>query len=153
MSGFGIRQVGLDRCPVHVPCSGNASHEKDLQRHKGGGPLVSSQEQRAAIVLGISRSSTGRFVPLVVYIRFRLFAVPESRSRQLSMMPWGQEGSLSPGRTDPPRPVPPRPAAPPRAAPSRPARGMSGLWARKLCLVCCIIHQAPCIMYHASCFM
>ena len=37
---------------------GHALHEKGLQRQKGVGPLVSSQERRAAVVPVISRSST-----------------------------------------------------------------------------------------------
>ena len=39
---------------------GHALHEKGLQRQKGAGPLVSSQEERALLVLLINRGKTGR---------------------------------------------------------------------------------------------
>ena len=37
------------------PFPGHALHEKGLPRQKGDGPLVSSQEQRALLVLLINR--------------------------------------------------------------------------------------------------
>ena len=42
---------------------GNALHEKGLHRHNGNGPLVCSQERRAAMVRRINRLSTARCVP------------------------------------------------------------------------------------------
>ena len=59
---------------------GYALHEKGLQRQIGVGTLVSSQEQRALLVLVINRSSTGRFVPATVYIGFPLFVLPKTCS-------------------------------------------------------------------------
>ena len=44
------------RKDIQIP--GNALHEKGLQRQKGVGPLVSSQEQRALLVPVINRLST-----------------------------------------------------------------------------------------------
>ena len=49
--------IGLHRIPGH------ALHEKGLQIQIGDGPLVSSQEQRAAVVPQINRWSTASFVP------------------------------------------------------------------------------------------
>ena len=43
---------------------GHALHEKNLQRQKGGGPLVGSQEQRALLVPVIVRLQTA-YKPLV----------------------------------------------------------------------------------------
>ena len=45
--------------PELLGVPGHALHEKGLQRQKGAGPLVSSQEQRALLVLVINRGSTG----------------------------------------------------------------------------------------------
>ena len=54
---------------------GHALYEKGLQRQKGVGPLVSSQEQRALLVSRLNRLSTAGFVPPAVYIEFRLFVI------------------------------------------------------------------------------
>ena len=48
--------------PPHIP--GHALHEKGLQRQKGVGPLVGSQERRALLVPLINRLSTA-YQPLV----------------------------------------------------------------------------------------
>ena len=117
---------------------GHALHEKGLQRQKGVGPLVSSQEQRALLVPRLHRSSTGRCVPPSVYIGFRLFVLLERRSVQQTCLRClgGYVGRLSPWRTvlSASRPAQPRTAAPP-CAPTRPARGMSGSWTRQVILL------------------
>ena len=48
--------------------SGHALREKGLQKQKGAGPMVSSREQRAAVVPPMNRASTGR-QPLVKRIK------------------------------------------------------------------------------------
>ena len=69
---------------------GHALREKGLQRQKGVGPLVSSQEQSALLVPVINRlstavqprvnrGSTADFVPPSVYVGFRLFVLLERR--------------------------------------------------------------------------
>ena len=118
---------------------GHALHEKGLQRQKGVGPLVGSQERRALLVPLINRVKTV-CQPLILFphsvlIRFCLFVLLERRG-DVSSMPWGNEGRLSPERIalSASRPARPRPAAPPRA-PTRPARGMSGFWIRQVILL------------------
>ena len=95
-------------------------HEKGLQRQIGVGPLVSSQERRAAVVPRINRSSTGYRVPPSVYMGFRLFVLPKRRSGQLSSMPGGKRDGCLLGEPTRRRPVLPGPAPPPRRAPPRP---------------------------------
>ena len=53
-------------------------HGKGLQNQKGVGPLVSSQKRRARFVSRINRSSNAVFVPPSVYIRTRLFELPNT---------------------------------------------------------------------------
>ena len=48
---------------MHGFIPGHALHEKGLQRQKGGGPLVGSQEQRALLVPLLNRLSTARCAP------------------------------------------------------------------------------------------
>ena len=67
---------------------GHALQEKGLQRQKGVGPLVSSQDERALLVPVINRLSTADFVPPSVYIGFRLFVLLERRPRNVSSMFW-----------------------------------------------------------------
>ena len=81
-----------------VAFPGHALHEKGLQRQKGFGPLVGSQEQRALLVPVINRGSTAR-QPLILFphsvcIGFRLFVLLEKRSREVSSIPWGVRGTL-----------------------------------------------------------
>ena len=59
----------------HAYFRGHALHEKGLQRQIGDDPLVSSQERRAAVVLGMNRGSTAGFDPPSVYIGIRLFVL------------------------------------------------------------------------------
>lgn len=88
--------------------------------------------RRPAVEPRINRLSTGRFVPLSVYILFRLFVFPKKHARQLFSMPWRARGSVvtwaerpvgvqscpapprlaPPHRPGPPRPDPPRPDPP-----------------------------------------
>ena len=86
----------------------------------GVGTVISSLERRALLVPRINRWSTAGFVPPSVYIRLPWFVLLARRSGQLSSMPGGYEGRLSPGRTDPSvsRPARPRPA-PLRRVPPR----------------------------------
>ena len=86
-----------------------------------------------------------------VYIGFRLFVLLGGRSSDVSTMPWGCEGRLSPGRTvlSASRAARPCPTVPP-CAPTRPTRGMSGFWIRQVykiinCNICCRkrIGQSP----------
>ena len=72
---------------------GHALHEKGLQRQKGVGPLVSSQEQRALLVPRFNRGSTAGFVPPSVYIGFRLFVLLGRRGDVSSML-WRVRGRL-----------------------------------------------------------
>ena len=51
--------VRRKRCEAKTSIPGHALHEKGLQSQKGDGPLVSSQEQKALLVLLINRLSTG----------------------------------------------------------------------------------------------
>ena len=53
----------LERRQGDVFLPGHALHEKGLQRLKGVAPLVSSQAERALLVLVINRGSTADFVP------------------------------------------------------------------------------------------
>ena len=132
MSGFWVREVF-----VCVYVSGYAVHEKSLQKQNGGGPLVSSQEQRALLVLVINRLSTAR-QPVVVFLhRFKLdFACPcfwrDVQGTTLRCF-GGCEGRVSLGQTilSASCPARPRPAVP-MCAPTRPARGMSGFWTRQV---------------------
>ena len=79
---------------------GHALHEKGLQKQKGVGPLVSSQEQRALLVPRINRSSTAGqpriLFPHSVYIGFRLFVLLERRSGNMFSMLWRVRGRLVP---------------------------------------------------------
>ena len=83
-----------------------------------------------------SRGSTGRFVPLPVYIGFPLFVLSKSRSGELSSVLCWARGTnvLSASQTVDVRsgPARPGPAAAPCTAPPRPARGMSGFWTRQV---------------------
>ena len=118
---------------------GHALHDKGLQKQKGVGPLVSSQEHRALPVPVTNRLSSG-CQPLVVFLhRFKWdFAcsffwrvVQEMFLRCLGRY----EGHLSPGRNvlSASCSALPRSAAPP-CAPTRAARGMSGFWIRQVSL-------------------
>ena len=73
-------------------------HEKGLQRQKGVGPLVGSQERRALLVPLINRLQSA-CQPLVlflhsVYIGFCLFVLLEKRSGDASSMLWGVRGTF-----------------------------------------------------------
>ena len=117
-----------------MPCMKKIYNDKE-----GAGPLVSTQERRAAIVLQINRSSTAR-QPVVVFfdslymIRFSLFVLPPRRPGQLFSVLGVENERSCPGCPAPPRPGPalPSPApchpVPPCPTPPRPARGMSGFW-------------------------
>ena len=119
---------------LYIP--GHALHEKGLQRQEGAGPLVGSQERRAAVVPLINRGSNAGFVPPPVYMAFRLFVLLKKRSGQVCSMPWRVRGSVVSWANRfvgvPFCPVPPHPAVPPCAAPTRRARGMSGFWIRQV---------------------
>ena len=108
-----------------IEISEHASHEKGLQRQIGVGTLVSHQKRRAAVVPQISRGSPAGFVFPSVYIGFRLFVPPETRS-----VCWWIKGSVASWANRPVGvpccPSPPRLAVLPCAAPSRPARDMFG---------------------------
>ena len=124
---------------------GHALHEKDLQRKSNVGPLVSSQERRAA-ERPSSRGQAGH-KPLVNRAlcssiglhRNSLVRASEVMSRTivfdaLEALESKRDGySLGePTRGVPPCPAPLRAAAPPCAAPPRPARGISGVWTRRV---------------------
>ena len=78
-----LRPISCLRFGFVVP-----NHKKGLQRQIGVGPLVSSQKRRAAVSPQINRLSTAGFVPPSVYIGFRLFVLPKSRSGHSSSIPW-----------------------------------------------------------------
>ena len=104
-------------CFPGMPCMKRVYKDK----YVGVGTLVSSQEQRAAVVPQINRLSTAGFVPLSLYMGLRLFVlsiVQDSCPRCFG----GREGRLFPGRKTPSAssPAPPRPAPPPRRASPRP---------------------------------
>ena len=119
---------------------GHALHEKGLQRQKGVGTLVSSQERRAAVVPVISRLSTACQPRALFPHRFTLgFLCSCFRGNvqdNCLRCPGGQEGRLCPPTRRRPvlsGPAPPcRPAAQLCAAPNRSARGMSGFWIRQV---------------------
>ena len=73
-------------------------HEQGLQKQKGVGPLVGSQERRALLVTAINRLQTACqpliLFPHSVYIAFRLFVLLGRRSGDMSSMPWGVCGML-----------------------------------------------------------
>ena len=71
-SGFWNRRV-IPSYALHEKrfLPGYALHEKGLQRQIGDGPLVSSQERRAAVVLRINRSSAARQLLVVFPHRFK----------------------------------------------------------------------------------
>ena len=127
-----------------MPCMKSIYRDK-----KGVGPLVSSQEQRALLVLSINRSSTGYFrtclawkgvsrppvqpfinrlptaslVSPSVYIEFRSFVLQQRWSGDLSSIPWKARGPLVSWANCsvgvPPCPAPPRCPAG-RPEPTRP---------------------------------
>ena len=129
MQGMSGKTRGLSDTFVSI----NASHaryirEKGLQRQKGDGTLVSSQERRAADVPRINRGSNAG-QPVIVFhhsvcIVFRLFVIPWGRSGQLFTMPWGAKGLVVSWANRPVGvrscPVPPRRPALRRAKPFRP---------------------------------
>ena len=131
----------------HFP--GHALHESGLRRQIGVGPLVSSQERRAAVVPRINRLSTAdkpqvnRWFCSSINLHGLscVCASGESfRTVVFDALGGGQEGRLFPGRTDlpigvPSYPAPPRPAAPPCAVPPRPARGMFQDWTRQILFI------------------
>ena len=113
----------------HDMISEDNLHEKVVKIRIGVGPLVSSQERRAAGVLQINRASTNRCVSSSVYTEFRLFVFPKRRLEQFSSISrrsGGQIERCSPGRSDPSPTCPAhlRPASPPCAALLRTARDM-----------------------------
>ena len=133
------RPIGISRGGSTIP--GHALHEKGLQRQTGVGPLVSSQERRAAVVPLINRLSTAGkppvnrgLVPPPLSIGFRLFVLLGRRSGHLFSMPWRVRRTVVCWANRfvgvPSCPAPPR--RPPCAAPTRLARGMSGFWVRQV---------------------
>ena len=110
---------GFDRFRLFVLLPGHALHEKGLQRQKGDGPLVSSQEQRALLVPLMNRLSTADFVPLSVYIGFRLYVLLERRSGDLSSIDalGGAREACLLGEQFCWHPILPDPTSPPRRAP------------------------------------
>ena len=66
---------------------------KRVYRDRGVGPLVSSQERRAAIVPLISRWSSAGLVPPPLYIGFRLFVLLRRRLGHLCSIPWRIRGT------------------------------------------------------------
>ena len=73
-------------------------------------------ERRAAVVPVVNRWSTAGFVPPPVYIGFRLFVVPQTRSGERRLSPWRTVPSASCAAR--PRPAPPSRRAPPRPEPT-----------------------------------
>ena len=116
-------------CRLFVP--GHALHEKDLQRQKGVGTLVSCQEQRAAVVLRISRgfcSSIGSHK--ISFVR----ASEETFGTVVLDALGGRMVGCLLGERIRRRPELPGPAPPGHTAvrrPPRPSRGMSGFWIRQ----------------------
>ena len=81
-----------------MPFPGHALYEKGLQRQKGIGPLVGSQERRALLAPVLNRSQTA-CQPLILFshsveMEFCLFVLLERRSGDVSSMPWGVRGTL-----------------------------------------------------------
>ena len=132
MSGFWARQF-FEQCLAKCcRCSfrnawvpGHALHARGLQGQKGDGPLVSSQERRAArrptYQPRANCLSNASFFPPPLYIGFRLFVLLGGRSKHLSTMPWGVRGTVVssakcsvgiPSCPAPPRRAPPRPDPP-----------------------------------------
>ena len=120
MSGFWIRQI------VSIPR--HALHEKVLHMQKGAGSLVSSQERRAAVVLLINRSSTGRHLIIVFLgsasIEFNMSVLSKQHPGRL-FRSGGRDWRSPTDRTAPgrlaPLSLPPRPvcASSPRPVPHR----------------------------------
>ena len=96
---------------TRLACTKNVRGQKDV------GPLISSQEERAAVIPQINRSSTAR-QPLVnlfvvfldsAYKAFCLFVTPRRRPGGLSSMSWATRWTaFSPESTTRRRPTPPR---------------------------------------------
>ena len=105
---------------IDLQFPGHAVHEKGLQRQKGVGPLVGSQEQRA---LTTPRSNRG-FCSFIGLHRISLVRASGGTFRRRVFDVLGSNCSVG-------VPARPRPAAPP-CAPTRPARGMSGFWTRQV---------------------
>ena len=110
----GLAILGETSIPVFP---GHALHEKSLQRQIGVGTLVSSPEHRVLLVPRFNRGSTVGFVPPSVYVGFRLFVLPKSRSRQLSSIPSRdvcvlREQTCRARSVKPPRRAPPDPTRP-----------------------------------------
>ena len=112
---------GNDHIPEH------ALHEHILQKQKGVGPLVSSQEGRAAVVPQINRSSIARqpvvVFPGSVYIGLNhMFVPPKKYPGRLPSVLDVRNNKSCPGRTAPPSfcPAPPAPPASPRIPPPQP---------------------------------
>ena len=90
VSGFWIGQVWLRTIiPRH------ALHEKSSQRQKSVGPLVSSLERRALLLLMTNRLSTGDFVP-ALGLHFCIFVLLGGRSSDVSSMFWKGKMKLVP---------------------------------------------------------
>ena len=105
--------------PLMSMIPGYALHEKGLQRQISNGPLVSSQERRAAVTPRINRWSTAGCVPQSVYIGFVCSRFRSVVQYSCLRCFGGQEGRSSPGRSVPSAscPAPPRRASPPRPDP------------------------------------
>ena len=109
----------------------------------GVGPLVSSQERKASVVLLINRLSAvyqllvrrGCFSS-VGLLRFFACSCPEESFRTVVLDALDGKIRIVCRANEsigvPSCPAPPRAAAPLCAAPIRPASGMSGLWLRKV---------------------
>ena len=111
--------------------AGYALCEKGLQRQIGDGPLVSSQERRAAVVPRVNRlscSSTGLHRTSFARasqgsFRTVVFDALEAWRARETVVSWADRPVGVPSC-----PAPLRPAASPCAAPPRPACGISGPW-------------------------
>ena len=111
---------------------GYALHIKSLQKQKGAGPLVSSQERRMLAAPRIKRSSTARHMSVLfldpMCTRFALSVPPTGRPGRLSMVSWRARWTVFSLAHDPAaalgastrrHPTPPRRALP-RPAPPAP---------------------------------
>lgn len=87
---------------------GHALHGKSV------GPMVSSQERRAAAVPPINQLSNGYRVPPFGLYRLLFFVPPKRRPGRLSSAHWRSRPgpTAAPRRPAPPCPIPPRRASP-----------------------------------------
>ena len=114
-------RVSFSRLKLGPSVPEHALHEKDLQGQKGVDTLVRSQKRSALLAPLINQLSTAVFVPLPIYIKFRMVVLLKNSSTCLFGVWEGtRAGSLLGEPILRPPVLPPRSAPTFRRAPPRP---------------------------------